>query len=45
MRPKIPLGAAEKGGGCDVALAVMACITHLKHTNSSIITIDTGGRL
>jgi hypothetical protein len=44
MRLKISLGRRERGG-CDVALAVTACITHLKHTNSSIITIDTGGCL
>jgi len=44
MRLKISLGPPGKRG-CDVALAVAARITHLKHTNSSIITIDTGGCL
>jgi 3-oxoacyl-[acyl-carrier protein] reductase len=29
----------------DVALAVMACITHLKHTTGSIITVDAGRHL
>jgi hypothetical protein len=44
MTPKTLLGRRQSGG-CDVALAVMACITHLKHTIGSIITVDTGGRL
>jgi hypothetical protein len=26
-------------------LALMACITHLKHTTGSIITVDAGRRL
>ena len=29
----------------DVALAVMACITHLKHTTGSIVTVDAGRHL
>jgi hypothetical protein len=44
MTPKHSCGRRQSGG-CDVALAVMACITHLKHTIASIITVDTGGRL
>jgi 3-oxoacyl-[acyl-carrier protein] reductase len=29
----------------DVALAVMACITHLRHTTGSVITVDAGRHL
>jgi 3-oxoacyl-[acyl-carrier protein] reductase len=29
----------------DVALAVMACITHLKHTTGSIVSVDAGRHL
>jgi 3-oxoacyl-[acyl-carrier protein] reductase len=29
----------------DVALAVMSCITHLRHTTGSVITVDAGGHL
>jgi 3-oxoacyl-[acyl-carrier protein] reductase len=29
----------------DVALAVMACVTHLTHTTGSIITVDAGRHL
>jgi hypothetical protein len=29
----------------DVALAVMACITHLKQTTGSIITVEAGPHL
>jgi 3-oxoacyl-[acyl-carrier protein] reductase len=29
----------------DVALAIMACITHLKHTTGSVITVDAGRHL
>ena len=29
----------------DVALAVMACVTHLKHTTGSIVTVDAGRHL
>lgn len=29
----------------DVALAVMACVTHLRHTTGSIITVDAGRHL
>jgi len=29
----------------DVALAVMAAVTHLKHTTGSIVTVDAGRHL
>ena len=29
----------------DVALAVMACVTHLRHTTGSIVTVDAGRHL
>jgi 3-oxoacyl-[acyl-carrier protein] reductase len=29
----------------DVALAVMACITHLTHTTGSIVSVDAGRHL
>jgi 3-oxoacyl-[acyl-carrier protein] reductase len=29
----------------DVALAVMACVTHLTHTTGSIVSVDAGRHL
>jgi len=42
MTTQITFALAEAD---DVALAVMSCITHLKRTTGSIITVDAGRRL
>jgi hypothetical protein len=34
-----PTKWGRQSGGCDMPLAVMTCITHLKHTTGSIITV------
>jgi hypothetical protein len=44
MTPKYPRGHRQSGG-CEVALAVMACVTHLKHTIGSVITVDAARHL